>query len=147
MRIAVLLTVLGLALAGCGDDQPASPIEGHPATLAGTSWIVIAIGGRPPAPAGAPTIAFDATQAQGSGGCNHFGGRYTYDPATGGLRFADMGMTAMACAEAARNATETAFIQLLGQPSLVAQLGPDGHLILAGAAGRIELEVNGPRAD
>ena len=147
-RLLALVTFLSIALAACvGDGPPADPANGHPATLAGTSWTITAIGGTATAPPNAPTIAFGASQAQGSGGCNQFGGRYRYDPTTGALRFDEMGMTAMACLEPARNAVETALLQVLGQPFLVVELASDGHLVVAGGAGRLDLQPAGAGAD
>jgi heat shock protein HslJ len=130
-RRAFLIVALALVLAACGTEgPPEAPIDGHPTTLAGTSWIVSAIGGVQPPREGMPTIAFDATVAKGSGGCNHFGGTYRYEPSTGELRFQDLGMTAMACAEPIRNQAESAFVAAIGQPFLIATLQPDGHLVL-----------------
>jgi heat shock protein HslJ len=142
----VLVAVLASVLAACdADGPPASPIDGHPTTLAGTSWVLAAIGGISTAGPNPPTIAFDATQAQGNGGCNHFGGRYRYNPATGELRFDEIGMTAMACAEGARNNAETAFVGAIGQPFLIATLQSDGRLVLASPAGaRLDLVRVGP---
>ncbi len=143
---SLVLVLAAAALAGCEGGGPApTPIDGHPTTLAGTSWVVTAVGGVAPPRDSQPTIAFDATSVEGSGGCNHLGGKYRYDPSTGELGFQDLGMTAMACLEPARNEAETRFIQALGQPFLVATLGPDGRLILASPAGpRLDLAVIGP---
>ena len=145
-RVFALVAVLALLVGACDSGgPPASPIDGHPTTLAGTSWVVAAIGGVKPVQPNPPTIAFSADGVQGNGGCNHFGGSYRYNPATGELRFADLGMTAMACAEADRNNAETAFMRALGQPFLVATLGAEGRLVLGSAAGaRIDLDVVGP---
>jgi heat shock protein HslJ len=147
LRLLVGL-VLGLSLAvGCdsGSSPPGSgPVNGHPATLAGTSWIVAAVVGQaPPVRGSEPTIAFDGTQVRGSGGCNSFGGRYAYDPVTGQLRFDELGMTAMACAERPKNDYEAAFFQTLARAD-VATLGTDGGLTLSGPGGRIDLVVVGP---
>ena len=146
-----LLVVLGLAasvaVGGCdASEAPAgsgSP-GGHPTMLAGTSWVVAAVAGQvPPVRGSEPTIAFDGTQARGSGGCNQFGGRYAYDPVSGGLRFDELGMTAMACAERPRNDYEALFMQTLARVDH-ATLGPDGGLSLTGPGGRIDLVVVGP---
>lgn len=146
--LVVLLVALAVGtIAGCEAEAPPSdgPIDGHPGALAGTSWAVSAIGGVATARDAQPLIGFDATTAKGSGGCNSFGGRYDYDPATGELRFRDVGMTAMACVERGRNEVETAFIQALGQPVLVATFDPDGHLVLASpTGGRLDLVAVGP---
>ena len=142
VNVLVLVLVLSGAapFAACDTDgPPATPIDGHPTTLAGTSWIVAAIDGVRVTIGNGPTIAFDGQKAQGSGGCNQIGGSYRYDPQTGELRFDGLGMTAMACAEPERNAVETRFIQALGRTPLVARIEPDGHLALAGPAGGLDL--------
>jgi heat shock protein HslJ len=144
--IALLLTV-AIALVACdlGADSPPAPVDGHPATLAGTSWVVSAIGGVATPRDSMPTLTFDGSTVRGSGGCNSLGGSYRYQPATGELQFHDIGMTAMACAEPARNQVETAFTTAIGEPFLVATLQPDGHLVLASQGGaRLDLDVVGP---
>ena len=142
-RIARLVAVLALAvaLAACADDAPSSTPGGvHPATLAGTSWTVVAINGIATPRGAQPTMEFSDGQVRGSAPCNHYGGNYRYDPPTGELRLDGLGMTAMACAEAARNRVEAAFTQALGQPVLVAMLQPEGRLVLAGPVGsRLDL--------
>src|SRR5689334_11454843 len=143
LRPTALLLALVLTIAvACDVSSPAptGPIEGHPTTLAVTTSLVSAIGGQPVTIGDGPTMAFDGTRVQGSGGCNQFGGTYRYDPTTGELRFDGLGMTAMACAEPERNAVETRFIQILGQPGLTATLEPTGHVVLESAAGRIDLD-------
>ena len=146
-----LLVVLGVAVSvaavGCDASETppgSSSPGGHPATLAGTSWIVAAVNGQaPPIRGSEPAIAFDGTTARGSGGCNQFGGRYAYDPVTGQLRFDELGMTAMACAERPRTDYEAAFFQTLAKVDL-ATFAPDGGLTLTGPGGRIDLVVVGP---
>ena len=148
LRLLLALVVIApVAVVGCDESEapPGSALPGsHPTTLAGTSWIVTQVGLLRPPRGTQPTMAFDATKVQGSAGCNQFGGRYRYEPSTGELRFDELGMTAMACAEPARNEVETAFVRSLGGP-LVATIQADGHLVLVGAAGaRIDLDVVGP---
>lgn len=146
-RALALLLSVAFMLVACdvGTGSPPAPVDGHPATLAGTSWVVSAIGGVATPRDSMPTIAFDASTARGSGGCNSFGGSYRYQPATGELQFHDLGMTAMACAEPARNQVETAFMMAIGQPFLIATLQPDGHLVLASQGGaRLDLDALGP---
>ena len=142
-RIVRLVAALALILTvvACADEgPPASPSGEHPATLDGSSWTVVAINGMATPRGAQPTMEFAAATVRGSGPCNHYGGSYRYDPTSGELRFDGLGMTAMACAEAARNQVETAFIQAVGQPVLVVTLQPDGHLVLLGSAGsRLDL--------
>ena len=145
-RVAALIAALALVLIACGaEEPPTGPIDGHPSTLVGTSWAVTTINGVATPRDASPTMTFAAGQVQGSGPCNHYGGSYDYDPRTGELRFRDLGMTAMACAEPERNQVETAFIRAIGQPVLVAATEPGGRLVLTGSAGgRLELVVVGP---
>jgi len=145
LRVAVL--VLLLALAACtGPPGPSGAIrEGHPATLAGTAWRVVSVGGRAPVAGAVPTALFAADRVTGSGGCNTFGGRYQYDPATGRIEMRDLGMTLMACAEARRNDFETVFFQALGQANLVS-VDSQGRMALSGAGGVIVFQPDPQRA-
>jgi heat shock protein HslJ len=138
IRRAGLLALIAIAVGACAGTAPSEiPGPGGP-ILSGTGWRVVSVGGRPPA-AGAPaTIAFGVRDVTGSGGCNSFGGGYTFEPSTGRLAFGDnLAMTAMACLEGPRNDFETAFFQALimvTNASLVA-----GRLTLSGPAGEIVL--------
>lgn len=137
-RLGILVLILGILFAACGADDPdPTPVDGHPATLAGTAWRVVSIAGQRPVAGSEPAIAFDATTAKGSGGCNTFSGTYRYDR-TGALAFGDLAMTAMACLEAPRNALETAFMRALGGVNLVS-VNALGLLVLTGSAGEILL--------
>jgi heat shock protein HslJ len=128
-----------LAAAGCADPGPSpSPSSVGPAALAGTSWIVKAVNGRAPVAGAVPTVAFDADAVTGSGGCNHIGGRYRYDRATGAFAVRELGGTAMGCLQPGVTEFETAFLQVLGNAGQ-AGIGPDGELILDGPAGRVLL--------
>jgi heat shock protein HslJ len=145
LRVALL--VLLVALAACsGPPGPSDVIrEGHPATLAGTAWRVVSVGGRVPVAAAVPTATFAAVRVSGSGGCNTYGGRYQYDPATGRIEMRDLGMTLMACAEAPRNDFETVFFQAFSQANLVS-VDAKGRLELSGSGGLVLLETDPQRA-
>ena len=135
MVLAVSLLFVATA---CGSGEPAPSVrDGHPRILAGTSWRVVSVAGRTPLAGSEPTIAFTATNASGSGGCNQWFGAYRYDT-NGGLTFGDLGMTAMACLEDPKNALETAFMTALGQTNL-ASTDPRGLLVLSGPGGQIFL--------
>jgi heat shock protein HslJ len=84
------------------------------------------------------TISFAATAVRGSGGCNQFGGTYQYDAATGRIAFAELGMTAMACAENQRMELEAAYVQALGRATQV-DVDADRHLVLSGPSGVVVL--------
>jgi heat shock protein HslJ len=98
----------------------------------------MSVDGRTPVPAAKPTVVFTATEVGGESGCNHYGGQYRYDGATGRIAFDQLRMTAMACAEAARNTFETLFTQALGQGELVSS-ATNGRIVISGPAGRILL--------
>ena len=138
LRLGIRVLLLGIVLAACGADDPdPTPVDGHPAALAGTAWRVVSIAGQRPPAGSQPAIAFDATTAKGSGGCNSFSGTYRYER-TGAIAFGDLAMTAMACLEAPRNDVETAFMRTLGAVNLVS-MDALGLLVLSGQAGEIRL--------
>lgn len=141
LRLGILVLLIGIVLAACGADDPdPTAVDGHPATLAGTAWRVVSIAGQRPPAGSEPAIAFDATTAKGSGGCNTFSGTYRYER-TGALAFLDLAMTAMACLEAPRNELETAFMRTLGSVNL-ASVDALGRLVLSGPAGEIRLAAH-----
>jgi heat shock protein HslJ len=142
--LLIVCATLLLVAVGCGssDSAPPSVRDGHPGTLAGTSWRVVSVAGQTPVVGREPTVIFTgAAAANGTGGCNSWFGAYAYDP-NGGIRFQQVGMTAMACAEAAMNAFEGTFITALQQVNL-ASLDPRGLLVLSGPAGQIFLAAAG----
>jgi heat shock protein HslJ len=137
--LGLVLPVLLIAVACDGAAVPSGSSDGsRPATLAGTNWTVLRVGVQIPVGGAVPTIAFGAGQVSGTGGCNHFGGAYAYDARTGALRFDQIGMTAMACADDRRNRFETAFSGALVAVNR-ADLDADHHLLLSGPGGVIVL--------
>ena len=85
-------TVLVLASACGGDDGD----EGTPATIDGTSWVVVPDSVGVDVPDGVEvTIDFADGQVSGSSGCNRFTGTYTIDGDT--LTFGPLASTKMAC--------------------------------------------------
>lgn len=93
---AILITILLTLLAAC------TPAAGPESGLAGTRWelqsldgndqIGAAIGRQP------ITLNFSSgTEAEGSGGCNSFGGSYQADASAGAITFSDLISTLMAC--------------------------------------------------
>ena len=124
----VRATVDGRALEGCGGAILA------PATLAETSWNIVAIDGE--AVSGdAYRLEFGADRLSGQAGCNRLSGTYTVtgDRLTPGPIMS----TRMACPEP-RMGHERRAIQVLGGPLTVSY--PDGDtLVLAGNGGTIRL--------
>ena len=141
MKITLLAFVLfaGLSLAACTESDLTR--EARPTTLAGTAWRVVTINGRAPVPGSEPTAIFAAADVKGSAGCNSYGGQYQYDGSSGAIAFRDLGMTAMACAEPARNDVEALFTQAINQAAS-ASIDPEGRLVLSGPGGEIVLAVD-----
>ncbi len=138
--IAVLLAVaLALLLSACGESDLTR--EARPTALTGSAWRVVAVNGRPPIAGSEPTVVFTAAEVKGSAGCNSYGGHYEYAPSTGAIAFRDLGMTAMACAEPARNDIEVLFTRAINQAA-TASIDPAGRLVLSGPGGEIVLTVD-----
>jgi heat shock protein HslJ len=145
-RLLAALLVVMVAAAACDEAAPADPNRpGVPATIAGTSWRVVSVGGRAPVAGGVPTVAFEVARVIGSGGCNTFGGSYRYDADSGQITFENLGMTAMGCFDGRRNEFETAFSEALVQVVLVS-IDARGLLTLRGPGGAIVLEPDPQRA-
>jgi heat shock protein HslJ len=146
-RSALLIAFVLVAVAACSGPPGSSDAirEGHPATLTGTAWRVVSVSGRVPVAAAVPTATFAADRVTGSGGCNTYGGRYQYDPASGRIEMRDLGMTLMACAEAQRNDFETVFFQALGQANLVS-VDAQGLMALSGPGAVIVFQPDPQRA-
>ncbi|MEA2578835.1 MAG: putative lipoprotein [Chloroflexota bacterium] len=113
--------------------------------MAGSSWRVVGVGGQVPVAGRVPTLTFEDAKVSGSGGCNVFSGSYQYDPASGQIRFGNIGMTARACAEPAANDFETRFSDALVRANGVS-VDSQGRLTLSGPGGAILLEVDPQRA-
>jgi heat shock protein HslJ len=137
--VILLLVTLSILLSACAKSDLTR--EARPTTLAGSAWRVVSVNGRPPVAGSVPTAVFAATDVKGSAGCNSYGGQYAYDPSTGVIAFRDLGMTAMACAEPARNDFEGIFTQAINQ-ARSASIDPDGRLVLSGPGGEIVLTVD-----
>ncbi len=135
-----LVVILTLLLSACGESDLTR--EARPATLGGSAWRVVSVNGRPPIAGSEPTAVFAATEVKGSAGCNSYGGEYAYDPSTGAIAFRDLAMTAMACAEAARNDFEGNFTIAINKATS-ASIDPEGRLVLSGPGGEIVLAVDG----
>jgi heat shock protein HslJ len=132
-RIALIILVLALGLAACDDAQP--PPTGSPPRLAGTAWRAIAVAGKLPVAGHEPTIAFGPDRVSGSGGCNGFGGTYTY--IDGVLTFGEMATTLALCAGPV-GSVETSFSQILSSVQRLS-INENGQLLLEGIGGQMLL--------
>jgi heat shock protein HslJ len=133
-----------IILNACAGEPPASLNRvSHPTTLAGTTWRLLSIQGRPVPAIPEVAIAFDGGHISGNGGCNSFGGQFTYEPANGALAVSGLLSTMRACAEAARNDVESAYLKALPGMAL-ASMDSAGHLVLTGSGAELVFEV-GPR--
>lgn len=139
LLLLAVLMVASTSLAACAAADLTR--EARPTTLTGTAWRVVSVNGRPPVAGAEPTAAFAATEVRGSAGCNSYGGQYTYEPSTGAIAFRDLGVTAMACAEPARNDFEGLFTRAINQANS-ASIDPEGRLVLSGPGGEIVLAVD-----
>ena len=135
----LVVLVLALVIGACA--APAPPQDSgdpRPASLAGTDWKVISVGGQAPAPGAEPTVSFSQARVMGSGGCNQFGGEYRYDPATGRIAFTNLGMTAMGCMRQDVMNFEEAFSRVL-TGAVQVSVDPATRLILSGPPGAVIL--------
>jgi heat shock protein HslJ len=137
-RLMLLLVPL-IALLGCAESDLNR--ESHPTILTGTAWRVVTVNGKPSVAGSEPTAIFAAGDVKGSAGCNSYGGRYLYDPSTGAIAFRDLGMTAMACLEPARNDFEALFSRAIVNAAS-ASMDPEGRLVLSGPGSEIVLAVD-----
>ena len=132
-RAALVLAVfVSLLVAACsGASSP--PPQPVPTTLAGTVWRAVSVAGRSTVVGREPTITFGTDRVTGSGGCNGFGGTYTF--ANGVLTFGEMPMTLIGCQDPV-GSIETAFMQILTSVKTVS-IDEGGQLLLEGTGGQV----------
>jgi heat shock protein HslJ len=123
-----------LASASCAG----APLAPAPITeLAGTSWRVVAIDGRPTPATGDYSMRFDSSGSVGARfGCNSMGGQYRL--AGDILSVRDLATTLMGCPEPAAT-FEREGSAVLGQPMRIAFTSND-RMFLSNAAGSIALD-------
>ncbi|MDQ3470888.1 MAG: META domain-containing protein [Pseudomonadota bacterium] len=113
------------------------PGPGAPLTeLAGTSWRVVHVNGRPTPATGDYSMNFESDRIGARFGCNGMGGRYRL--AVDVLTVSDLAQTLMGCPEPA-NTFESQGAAVLGQPARIA-FASDERMFLSNAAGSIVLE-------
>jgi heat shock protein HslJ len=102
----LVILVLPVLLAGCGEPEPSAGLDG-------TEWVLTSLNGGSPLEGTEITLAFDDGEASGSAGCNSYFGPYTVDGA-GGLTFHGLANTEMACLEPEGiMEQETEYLQIL----------------------------------
>lgn len=102
--------------------------------LAGTEWIVEAMGGTGVVAGSEPRIAFgEDGDMTGTTGCNRFFGRYTQSGAA--LTFSGIGTTRMACMADGVMQQEAKFGAILGSEAATLEMGGPGEIIIRGADG------------
>ncbi len=131
------IPVVGLValLAACTTTTPAVPAG---PTLAGTSWTVAQVQGRPTLPGHRPTMKFADGRIAGTTGCNSYGAGYTQSGDS--VSLSQAAMTAMACAGDAVMAQEQAFTTALPTITSVRSAGTGLELLDGGAAVVFTLE-------
>ena len=113
IRLAPVLA-LALLLTGCQSAGPGASPAPSPLPLAGTSWNVSHVDGKPVTTSPAPTVDFSAgtpAQVSGTGGCNQYTGAFTQDGAN--LTVTNLAITSMACLDDAVATQEGSFTQAL----------------------------------
>lgn len=110
-----LLSFVLLVLAGCAASTSA------PITLEGTGWKLTEIAGHAPVAGAEVTLQFSGDHAAGFASCNQY--RAPYTAGGSALGFGAAIATKRACAEAARNAQETAYLGAIGNVASYATTG------------------------
>jgi len=125
----VMVTVGRRTVRGCGGAPIALPARA--AAIEG-NWQIEAIGGHALRGGRPATIAFSNGRVRGNGGCNSFGGGFSFDH--GSLKVGPLISTKMACPGPAM-IEEQAIMRLLGQP-LSASTNNGGKLVLSAGGPR-----------
>lgn len=129
------VATIAAGLAAC---TPVAPGPGAPLTeLAGTSWRVVQVNGRPTPGTGDYSMQFRSGGEFGAKfGCNGMGGRYRL--VVDMLTVGDLAQTLMGCPEPA-STFESQGAAVLGQPARIA-FASNERMFLSNAAGSIVLE-------
>jgi heat shock protein HslJ len=129
-RQTVRVTADGRTVSGCGGGTVASN------SLAGTSWIVVAVNGRPTPAGGNYYVRFSDKDVSAKFGCNSMGGQYRINGDH--LSIGNLVQTEMACPEPAMSLERDGGVALRGNVR-VEKTGGD-RLRLVSEAGTIELK-------
>jgi heat shock protein HslJ len=136
-------------LAACASGSSSSSGSSSPqgAALEGTTWVLTTtLGGMADAgPAKAQVdIRFEAGQAGGSSGCNHYGGAYTLHGSS--LSFGPLASTQMACPEPIMT-IESQYLQALAKVNRYAVASDATTMTLTGPDAELAFRAEAPVAD
>jgi heat shock protein HslJ len=90
-NLMIIVLAIAVLLVGCGSSSD----DG--ASLQGTQWALVTLGGESPLPDGAPSAEFAEDQMSGSTGCNTYFG--TYEVSGDELSIGAVAVTEMWCME------------------------------------------------
>ena len=139
--IWVAAAVLLLLADGCGPAPSPSLIRtGHLTSIVGTTWELVALGGRTLPVGTTVTLTFGPSDVSGKSSCTSFGGTYAYDTTSGALRIDGLTETKRACLDAGFNGVENAFFDALRGVASTS-VDPDGRLVLGGSGAELVFEV------
>jgi heat shock protein HslJ len=124
MRYAIAICLM---LGACASTPVTMRVAGD--------WRALRVRGAPPS-APAPTVRFADGQVSGDAGCNRFSGSYSQSAT--GITVGPLVSTRRACADEARTAQETRYLDALQHARTVVLSG--GRLVLDGAGGELIFE-------
>jgi len=132
-RRAPLAALAVLAMQACAAPPPPSPV----AELAGTSWRIVVVNGRPTPATGDYSMRFEPSGQMGARfGCNAMGGRYRMVGGT--LTVLELSQTLMGCPEPAAS-FESQGAAILSRRMQVA-FSSNERMYLSNEAGSIALD-------
>jgi heat shock protein HslJ len=119
-----LVTLFVLAAAACGSNSVSSGSAVVP--LAGTTWRLVSIQGRPALPNAFVTAFFDEKGLSGSAGCNRYFGGTTLDRER--LRVGVLASTKMYCSDSGVMDQEDSYLLRLNEVSVYRVVGSELQL-------------------
>ncbi|HEY4977954.1 MAG TPA: META domain-containing protein [Candidatus Acidoferrum sp.] len=131
-----LLSVLVFSVSCSTDHKPTAntpaAAKNNSASLVGTDWLLLDLGGTPVVPNSKASLAFlDSGRAAGNASCNRFTGSVEITGAS--IKFGALASTRMAGIDAALSTQEDGYLKLLGAANRYERNG-DSLLIYADGA-------------
>jgi heat shock protein HslJ len=107
------MALIAVSLVGCsGSSASPSAADADPASLGGTGWLLVEIGGETPPETVEPTLEFGDDEAvSGLGGCNQFNG--SAEIGEGTIDIGPIASTQMACPDEQLTQLETDYLAAL----------------------------------